>query len=110
MLEVPERKYVARQTFDEDGNSVTLITFKCDGFTAEHFETWKNDPIAVQIAMNHGRLDATRLEDSESCAVYHLQMKMPMMISNRSILTCFYHHENESTGEKIVVHSSQGNE
>lgn len=60
--------------------------------------------------MNHGRLDATRLEDSETCPVYHLQMSMPMMISNRSILTCFYHHNDEATGEKIVVHSSQGNE
>ena len=65
--------------------------------------------MAVQVAMNE-KLTATRLDDSEGCKVYHLQMKMPMMISNRSILTCFYEHENEETGYRIVVHSSQGNE
>ena len=56
------------------------------------------------------RLTATRLEDSEGSKVYHLQMKMPMMISNRSIVTCFYEHEDATSGFKIVVHSSQGNE
>ena len=34
---------------------------------------------------------------------------MPMMISNRSILTCFYEHETED-GYRVVLHSSQGNE
>mmetsp|Transcript_42010 Transcript_42010/g.55349 ORF Transcript_42010/g.55349 Transcript_42010/m.55349 type:complete len:124 (-) Transcript_42010:130-501(-) len=60
--------------------------------------------------MNHDRLDAFRLDDDEGCRVYHLKMKMPMMISNRSIITCFYEHYDAETDQRIVVHSSQGNE
>ena len=56
------------------------------------------------------RMTAFRLDDDEGCKVYHIQMKMPMMISNRSIVTTFYEHEDADTGFKIVVHSSQGNE
>ena len=36
-------------------------------------------------------------------------MKMPMMISNRSIITCFYELEREG-GWKVLTHSSKGNE
>ena len=32
-----------------------------------------------------------------------------MLISNRSILTCFYEHET-SDGYRVVLHSSQGND
>ena len=70
---------------------------------------WKADPIAVQQAMNE-RLTSTRLKDDEGCKVYHLKMKMPMMISNRSIITCFYEHKDPDTGFRFVVHSSQGND
>ena len=108
VLEDASRNYVARQTYDESGSAVTIIKFRCDGFTEEHWQRWKADPIAVQQALND-KLSATRLEDDEDCKVYHLHMKMPMMISNRSILTTFYEHE-DSEGYRIVFHSSQGNE
>ena len=54
-------------------------------------------------------MSSRRLEDSEGCKVFHIQMKMPMMISNRSIITVFYEHEDDR-GYKIVAHSSQGSE
>ena len=65
--------------------------------------------MAVQEAMQD-RLEAFRLNDDEGCRVYHLRMKMPMMISNRSIVTTFYEHKDEATGFDIVAHSSRGNE
>ena len=33
---------------------------------------------------------------------------MPMMITNRSLITCFYEHEDAETGFRIFCHSSQG--
>lgn len=108
VLEVPERHYVARQTFDEEGNCITIVKYKCMGFTEEHWQQWKADPIAVQQAMND-RMSSTRLDDDEGCKVFHIKMNMPMMISNRSIVTCFYEHEDEN-GYRIVQHSSQGND
>ena len=47
VMEDTARNYVARQTFDESGNVVTIIKFRCDGFTEEHFQRWRADPIAV---------------------------------------------------------------
>lgn len=89
MFEDATRKYIARQTYDDSGAAITIIKFNCDGFTQEHWNRWKADPIAVQLAMND-RMMATRLPDDEGCKCYHIQMRMPMMISNRSIVTCFY--------------------
>ena len=45
------------------------------------------------------------LPDDEGCKVVLMKMKMPMVISNRSILTCFYEAEKED-GTKIKLHSS----
>lgn len=108
IFEDPARNYVARQTFDDNGAAITIVKFRCDGFTEEHWNSWKHDPIQVQLAMND-RLMATRLAEVADYKCYHLQMRMPMMISNRSILTCFYEHLT-SEGYRVVLHSSQGNE
>ena len=56
------RNYIARQTIDENGLAVTMIKFNCDGFTEEHWQRWKADPISIQTAMNE-RLTATQLDD-----------------------------------------------
>ena len=47
MLDDPSRNYVARQSFDDKGLAVTIIKFRCAGYTEEHFEKWRADPIAV---------------------------------------------------------------
>ena len=96
MLQDTARNYEARQSFDDSGVAVTIIKFRCDGFTEEHFARWKADPIAVQLAMNE-KMEAERLDDDEGCKVYHMKMKMPMMISNRSIVTTFYEHTDPAT-------------
>ena len=61
------------------------------------------------MAMNE-RLTSTQLADDEGHKVYHLHMRMPMMITNRSLITCFYEHEDAETGFRSYCHSSQGNE
>ena len=100
---------MARQTFDESGVAVTIIKYRCDGFTEEHWNRWKADSVGVQVAMND-RLSSTKLENDEGHRVYHLHMKMPLIISNRTIITTFYEHNDEATGFRNVFHSSQGNE
>ena len=71
MFEDASRKYIARQTYDDNGAAITIIKFRCDGFTEEHWNQWKADPIAVQLAMND-RLQSTRLPDEEDLKCYHL--------------------------------------
>ena len=88
-----------------------MIRYDAKGFTKEHWTKWAADPIAVQCALND-RLTATKLEDTadmEQHPTYHLAMKMPMVLSNRSIYTSFYEKEEED-GSLILINSSQGNE
>ena len=35
-------------------------------------------------------------------------MRMPMMITNRSLITCFYEHEDAETGFRTICFSSAG--
>ena len=46
-FEDASRNYVARQAFEESGMAVTIIKYRCDGFTEEHWQRWRGDPIAV---------------------------------------------------------------
>ena len=104
--EDPSRNYVARQAF-ENGLAVTIIKYRCDGLTEEHWQRWIEDPIGIQEAMNN-RLTSTQLADDDGHKVFHLHMKMPMMITNRSLITCMYEHEDAVTGFRSYLHSSQG--
>ena len=54
------------------------------------------------------RLTYQQLSNDQGHKVYHLQMKMPMMITNRSLITCFYEHEDAETGYRVFCHSSKG--
>ena len=102
--------YEARQTWEGDG-PVTVIRYKAEGFTKETWKTWAADPIGVQCKLND-IMTATPLENNEDMdghPTFHLHMKMPMMISNRSVVTSFYEEECED-GSLILINSSQGNE
>ena len=62
----------------------------------------------MATAVNN-KLTRIELPDDDGHKVRLLKMKMPMMITNRSTLTCFYRRERED-GTKLVFHSSRGNE
>ena len=76
--------------------------------TVENMEIWRADPTVIQVACN-SRLEREELPEVEGHRCFHLVMSMPMMISNRSIITVFYGFEKED-GTKVVIHSSQGND
>ena len=107
ILEVPERNYIAKQSI-VDGVGCTLIKYRADGLTLEEWERWRQDPTGIGCAVND-RLTREVLADDEGRKVVHLMMKMPLVISNRSIITCIYEQERED-GWKTLFHSSQGNE
>ena len=67
-------------------------------------DRWRADPTAVQIACN-AKLSREELPDQEGNKAWLLNMQMPMVISNRSIVTVFYNWELED-GTKCVMHSS----
>ena len=108
ILEDASKNYIARQTVSDEGIPCGMIKYRCDGLTLEQWEQWRQDPTALGVAMND-RLTREVLEPDEGHQVVHMMMKMPMIISNRSIITCFYEQERED-GWRTLFHSSQGNE
>ena len=108
ILEDASKNYIARQTVSDEGIPCGMIKYRCDGLTLEQWEQWRRDPTHVGTQLN-GKLQREFLPDDEGHKVVLLKMKMPLVISNRSIVTCFYEIEKED-GTKIIMHSSRGNE
>mmetsp|Transcript_13213 Transcript_13213/g.16792 ORF Transcript_13213/g.16792 Transcript_13213/m.16792 type:complete len:217 (-) Transcript_13213:107-757(-) len=108
VLEDAARNYVSKQTFNEEGLAVTMSKMRAEGLTMEHLQPWLDDPTSVMEALNN-RLTREQLPEHEGHKMWHLKMSMPMIISNRSIITCIYQGET-SDGYQAFFHSSQGNE
>ena len=108
VLEDASKNYIARQTMSEEGIICTMMKYRCDGLTLEQWEQWRQDPTLVATQLNP-KLQRELLPDDEGHKVILLKMKTPLVISNRSIITCFYEAEKED-GTKIIFHSSRGNE
>merc|ERR1712113_276671 len=102
------KNYIAKQFVGQDGNNITLIRYRADGLTEEQLEQWRQDPTAVQAAMN-SKMTRVILPEDEGQKVVLIKMKMPMVISNRSIVTCYYEDQKED-GTRILLNSSRGNE
>ena len=107
VLDTPATHYIAKQAVGDDGVS-TLIKFRCDGLTEAHMTKFIEDPMVVARALNP-KMTPEYLADDEGCKVVHIKMKMPMLISNRSIITCIYRYTKED-GTNVLMHSSRGNE
>ena len=102
------KNYVAKQLTSQDGNNITLIKYRADGLTEEQLEQLTRDPTAVSAAMN-SKLTRVVLPEDEGHKVFLMKMKMPMVISNRSIVTCYYEAQKDD-GTRIIMNSSRGNE
>ena len=65
---------------------------------------WEDDPTSIMCATNP---NCTReaLPDDDGQKMWHLKMAMPMVISNRSVITTFYHNV-DAEGWTAIFHSS----
>ena len=108
VLDEPEKNYIAKQAFSDNGNAMTLVKWRCQGLTMEHLQPWIDDPTATQIVLNN-RMERHALPDDDGHKMWHLKINMPMILSNRSVITCFY-REKTADGFDAIFHSSQGNE
>ena len=84
------------------------MKYQADGLTEAQWETWRQDPSGMATQINN-KMTRTVLPEDDGHKVVLMKMKMPMMITNRSIVSCFYEHQRED-GWKVLLHSSQGND
>ena len=94
---------MAKQTIEESGNAVTLIKYKAEGLTMETVAPFLDDPMSVFPVVNN-RLTPVPLDDIDGLKTYHMKMELPMLISNRSIVTTLY-HETLEDGTRRMIHS-----
>ena len=82
-----ENGCVAKRTYDADGVSVVMSKWKCDGLTMEIMKPAVDDfeKTASQLV---NKITMTELEQDQGHNIYHVQIDMPMFVSNRSIISC----------------------
>ena len=101
-------KYLAKQTMGDDGNSCTMVKWECDIATMETFQPMIDDIFKMGPIMNN-KMSYEELPDHDGSRIVHIKAKMPMIMSNRSIISALY-KETKEDGSVCVFHSSQGNE
>ena len=89
VFEDASRNYVAKQVIQSNNQGVTLIKYRADGLTLEEWERWRQDPTAIGCAVNP-KVTRTVLPEVDGHKCVHVKMKMPVLISNRSIISTFY--------------------
>ena len=107
VLEDASIGYIAKQKFEDDGNAITLVKYRAEGLTTEHLQPFFDNPTSVFPILNN-RMTVVDLPEHQGQKMYHFKMNMPMILSNRSIITTFYNSEKD--GGRIIMNSSQGNE
>ena len=75
----------------------------------EHMQRWREDPTAVQCAINPKQSREALPDTPEGNKAWHIIYQMPMVLSNRSVITVYYETE-EADGTQVVFHSSKGND
>ena len=113
VTEIPERNYVSKIKNDEEGPITVLAHMKADGFTMEKFRAYWEDPSSMK-AFYEGRVDVTVLggETTETTSKAFLtHCKMPLMVSNRSMILLGYTAKEEGpNGWHYEFSSSLGTE
>ena len=109
VFEDAERNYVAKQTIQEDNSAVTLVRWRFEGLAEADIQRLMADPMDIGTKIN-SRMTMIPLADDQGCKMFHIKMSMPLVISNRSVVTCVYKMPDQENGTKVMFHSSQGNE
>ena len=109
VYEDKERNYTAYQAFDENNNVVTIIDWYCPGFTEEHWQRWSTNPSGINAEMN-ARFTTRLVNEDGGYKTYFEQMKFPLFVSNRYVVTTFYYDEDKETGWRSSIDSGKGDE
>ena len=76
----------------------------------EQFRSFIEDPVPAQVAMNHKRMTAEKLEVIDGFQIYNLRIKTQFPFDNRSSIVCFYSETDLEDGSMWMFNSSIGNE
>ena len=97
--------YVSRQTEFEE-NIYTVAKAFVPGLTLEHHRHFREN-VSTMLPLFDDRLSAEAMPDFEgrNCTLSHI--KMPMMISNRSIVSLYYNYDKPD-GSVVSINSSRG--
>ena len=93
MAEDESKNFIGKQVIQEEGNAVTMSKYRADGLTMEQLQPLIDDPLAIAASLNP-KVTVEQIGEDEGCKVFHIKMKMPMVISNRSLVTTFYRCES----------------
>ena len=85
-----------------------MTKWHCVGITAEQIAPMLANPVEVSSTVNV-RMTYETLPEDQGNMMFHVKMSMPLVIANRSMITCLY-KQTESDGSQTIVQSSQGNE
>lgn len=97
-------EYAARQT-DFEKNLYTISKAFVSGLTLEHHRVFRENQPAM-IPLFDDRLTAVQLPDFEGKTCILTNIKMPMMISNRSVVSLYYNYEKPD-GSFVSISSSK---
>ena len=81
-----------------------MSKYRADGVTMEQLQPFIDDPIGTGARINQ-KLTVEQIGEDQGCKVFHVKVKMPMVISNRSILTTVYRAEG-ADGFQLIINSS----
>ena len=104
VLEETEKNFIAKQTFNDEGNAITLVKWRCDGATMEQMKPYIEDPTQIGTVIN-SRLTRVELGEEDGAKMYHMKMNMPLVLSNRSVIVGVYNVESKD-GDATVLTSS----
>ena len=107
-MEDASKNYIAKQTINESGIAVTIAKYDAMDVTLETMQRFLDNPFELAPIMNN-KMSFEMLPDVEGRKCAHIKAKGPMLVSTRSVLSTLYKVEREG-GERLVFHSSQGNE
>ena len=92
MAEDASKNFIGKQVIEDGGNAVTMSKYRADGLTMEQLQPMIDDPLALAARLNP-KVTVEQIGEDEGCKVYHVKSKMPLVISNRSLITTFYRGE-----------------
>ena len=99
--EKPERNFVSKFTFSEEGHAVVMSKIRVNGMTLDHLQPWIDDTLGV-MAVLYDRYEVRRLPDHEGHNMYHCRHRISDTLI-RSAICCRYEGEIADGYQAIFI-------